>query len=121
LTRIMAGNADLIGYLQRVAGLFLTGDIRVQELFILFGGGANGKSVFLDTLLYILGAYAAPAPDSLLTVRSHDEHPTEIANLKGRRLVVASETEDGARLKAQMAKKLTGDEFLTGRGMRQDF
>jgi len=121
LNRIMAGNGDLVGYLQRVAGLCLTGDIRLQELYVLHGGGANGKSVYVDTVFNILGPYAIPAPDSLLTMQSHNEHATEIFNLLGARAVVASETEEGARLKVNRVKQLTGDTMLTGRAMRQDY
>jgi putative DNA primase/helicase len=121
LDRIMAQDAELIEYLQRVAGLMLTGDISVQELWILYGNGANGKSVFVDTLLELLGEYAGVAPDSLLIARSHAEHPTELADLKGKRLVVASETEEGGKLRLQLVKKLTGDGVLKARFMRQDF
>ena len=120
IDRIMGGNEELIGYLQKLAGLCLTGDATVQELFIFYGGGANGKSVFVDTLLGLLGDYAGSAPDSLLTV-SRNEHPTELADLLGRRLVVASETEAGAKLRIQLVKKLTGDARIKGRYMRQDF
>ncbi len=121
IDRIMDSNADLIGYLQRLAGLLLTGDITVQELFIFHGGGANGKSVFIDTLGAMLGDYAGVAPDGFLTIRSHDEHPTEIADLCGKRLVVASETEEGSRLRTQLVKRLTGDARLKARFMRQDY
>jgi putative DNA primase/helicase len=121
LDRIMAGDAEMIGYLQRVAGLCLTGVISVQELFIFWGGGANGKSVFLDTLLGLYGDYATVAPESLLTVRTHAEHPTEIADLHGRRMVVGSESEENAALRVQLVKRMTGDEILKGRKMRCDY
>ncbi len=121
LARIMDGNSEMISYLSRIAGLCLTADISVQELFIFWGSGANGKSVFLDTSLGLLGEYAGLAPDSLLTARSYGEHPTEIADLRGRRLVVASETEESARLRLSMIKRMTGDRTLKGRFMRQDF
>ena len=121
LQTIMDGNGQLIGYLQRLAGVFLTGDISEQILPIFWGVGANGKSVFLDTMLGIMGQYACPAPDSLITTQRHEEHPTEIAGLRGKRLVIASETEQGKRLRVNLVKKLTGDKFLTGRFMRQDY
>lgn len=120
--RIMAGKEHMIRYLQRIAGLCGTGNIDVQELFIFFGGGANGKSVFIDTTIGMYGDYAGIAPDSLLTTRTHgQEHPTEIAGLCGKRLVAASETEEGAKLRVQLVKRLTGDAEITGRYMRQDF
>lgn len=120
LSRIMDGNAEMTAYLSRIAGLCLTGAITQQELFIFWGGGANGKNVFLDTIMGLLGDYAGAAPDSLLVVRTHDEHPTEIADLLGKRLVVASELEEGARLRVALVKRLTGDATLKARFMRQD-
>lgn len=121
LDRIMAGNAGLIAYLRRIAGLCLTGDASVQELFVFFGSGANGKSVFLDTLAGLMGDYGSEAPPSLVTSRTNDEHPTEIADLCGKRLVVASETEEGAKLRIQLVKRLTGNARIKGRFMRQDY
>jgi putative DNA primase/helicase len=122
LHRCMDGKAHMIDYLNRLAGLCLTGDATVQELFIPYGAGANGKSLFFDTLIGLLGPYADVAPDSLLMVRhSGNEHPTEIADLLGKRLVVASETESGSMLRLQLVKRLTGDKKLKGRFMRCDY
>jgi len=121
LFEIMGGNRDLIDFLQRLTGFCLTGDIREQYLFILHGEGANGKSVFLDTLTGLLGVYASQAPPDLLIKQRHKQHPTEVADLFGRRLVVAGETEEGGRLRVQLVKRLTGDAFLKGRYMRRDF
>lgn len=121
ILRVMGGNAEMVSYLARVLGRCLSGDVSEQELYFFLGEGANGKSVLVDTVLGVLGDYAGTAPDSLLTVRTHEEHPTEIADLCGKRLVVASETEEGARLKVQLVKRLTGDGRLKARFMRQDF
>ena len=120
--RIMAGNADLIGYVQRLCGLLVTGDVTEQLLPLFIGVGANGKSVLVDTLLGMLGSYAGLAPPSLLTDRGGgEEHPTELADLIGRRLVVGSETEESARLKVQLVKRLTGDATVKARFMRCDY
>jgi putative DNA primase/helicase len=121
LDRIMDGKTEMIDYLQRIAGLCLTGDATIQELFVFHGEGANGKSVWLDTIADLLGDYATEAPPSLITVRRQDEHATEIADLAGRRLVIASETEEGAKLRVQLVKRLTGNARLKGRFMREDF
>lgn len=121
LNRIMDGKAELIEYLQRIAGLALSGDASIHELYVAHGGGANGKSLFWDTISGVMGEYAGTAPDSLLMVRSTPEHPTEIADLAHKRLVVASETEEGGRLRLQLVKKMTGDARLKGRFMRRDF
>ncbi|MEM7806552.1 MAG: phage/plasmid primase, P4 family [Planctomycetota bacterium] len=108
-------------YLQRIAGYAATGDITRQELIVLYGAGANGKSVFVDMLLSLLGDYAGTAPDSLLTLNGRQEHPTEQADLQGKRLIVASETDEGAKFKIALVKKLTGDQRIKARKMRQDF
>jgi len=122
LDRIMASNAEMIGYLQRLFGVCLTGTGTVHELFIPYGVGANGKSVFFDTMMELLCEYAGLAPESLMVSRNgHSEHPTELADLKGLRVVIGSETEAGAVLRLQQIKRLTGDAMIKGRFMRQDF
>ena len=121
LDRIMAGNSVLIEYLHRLLGMCLTGDISKQIFPIFWGKGANGKSTFLDTIKALMGDYASDAPPSLLIVQRFQEHPTELADLMGKRFVVAGETQEGARLKAQLVKRMTGDATLKGRFMRQDY
>ena len=121
LVEIMAGDEAMIAALQRLAGYFLTGDISVQVLPILHGPGSNGKNVLLDTLVGVMGPYAAEAPEGLITTRVHDEHPTEIADLAGKRLVVASESEEGKKMRVGLVKKLTGNKYLKARFMRQDY
>jgi putative DNA primase/helicase len=121
LDEIMAGDTAMIEALQRMAGYFLTGDISEQILPIFYGPGSNGKNVFLDTITGIMGPHAAEAPDGLITAKKNDEHPTEIADLFGKRLVVASETEEGKKLRIGLVKKLTGNKYLKGRFMRKDY
>ena len=121
LAEIMAGDNAMIGYLQRLAGYCLSGDVSLQILPIFHGSGANGKTVFTDTLTGIMGPYAYKAPAGMLTVKHRDEHPCEIAALMGKRFVVASETEQGRKLRVQLVKELTGDQTLTGRFMRQNY
>jgi putative DNA primase/helicase len=121
LDKIMAGKKAMIRYLQRVGGMALTGDVSEQEMYVFYGVGQNGKSVFLDTLEGLMGDYACEAPPSLLTTPRYDQHPTEIADLCGQRLVIGSETEEGDRLRIQLVKRLTGNARLKGRKMRQDF
>jgi putative DNA primase/helicase len=107
--------------MKRWHGYCLTGDVRHQYLPIYYGQGNNGKSVLLDTISAIMGDYAGEAPPDLLVVRKHNEHPTEIADLYGRRLAVASETENGAELRLQLIKRITGNANLKARYMRQDY
>ena len=121
LNEIFDADQDLIGFVQRWLGHCLTGDITEQYLMIFWGDGNNGKSVLLDTCCSLMGEYAGMAPPDLLTVRKNPEHPTEVASLRGLRLAVASETEQGSELRLQMVKRLTGDASLTARVMRGDY
>ena len=121
LNRVMGGNSELIAYLQTLMGHCLTGDISEQIFVIFYGIGANGKSVFTDTMMGTLGDYATKAPSALLEVRHNDEHPTAIASLFRKRLVVASEMEESRKLRVQLVKELTGDKSMKARLMRQDY
>lgn len=114
------GVMETIEYLQRLAGMCLTGDVSSRVFPIFYGLGKNGKSKFLDTLLGILGDYATVAPRTLLKQTRYDSHPTDLAGLFGKRLVLASETEQ-MRLKVDVVKSMTGDKRITARFMRGDF
>lgn len=121
MSEIMAGNDVMIQYLYRLLGMCLTGLVQEQTLLIFCGGGANGKSVLLDTATALMGSYATEAPPDVLIEKRNVGHPTEVADFYGRRLVIASENEEGAVLKIQLIKRLTGNARLKGRYMRRDF
>lgn len=122
LSEIMNGNVGLISYLQRLAGYALTGVIRDHVLPILYGTGANGKSTFLGTLRKVFGAdYSCESAPDLLMTRDTNVHPTERADLAGKRLVTTIEVEDGRRLAENFVKQLTGGDELKVRRMREDF
>lgn len=118
---ITGGNTDLAAYLQRMVGYCLTGVTSEHALFFLYGTGANGKSVFLNVLATILGDYAANAPmDTFMDARG-DRHPTDLAGLRGARLVSSIETEQGRRWNESKVKSITGGDKVSARFMRQDF
>ena len=121
LNRATDSNDELIGFLQRFLGYCMTGETKEHVLLFLHGAGANGKSVFVNTVLKIFGDYAVVAPMELFMASKHERHPTEIAKLRGAHLVVAQETEKGRHWDAVKIKMLTSDDKLTGRFMRQDF
>jgi putative DNA primase/helicase len=121
LNRIFENDADMIGFIQRLVGYCLTGRIDDQVFPVAYGEGANGKSVLFDVLAYILAGYGGQAPESLITASSNDSHPTDIAGCMGKRLMIATETEDGRKLRVGLVKKMTGDGELTARFMRRDF
>jgi putative DNA primase/helicase len=120
-SEIMAGDKELIGFLRRLAGYWLTGSVRDHVLPIFYGSGANGKSVFLNTLLSMLGPdYGMTAPADLLLAKK-GSHPTELADLFGKRLVCSIEIESGRVLAESLVKALTGGENVRARRMREDF
>lgn len=111
----------LVRYIQRVCGMCLTGSVLEQILNIFYGSGCNGKSTLLEMLLALLGEdYAIKAPHDLLMTK-RGEHPTERADLLGKRLVVCVETDGGRRLAESLVKELTGNDTIRARRMREDF
>lgn len=120
LRTVTGDNADLQAYLQRVAGYALVGEVTEHALVFLYGLGANGKSTFVNTLAAVMGDYATAAPMDTFT-ENQGQHPTDLAMLKGARLVTASETEDGKRWASARIKQLTGGDPISARYMRQDF
>lgn len=117
----MDGNAEKIDYLQRLGGYCLTGDVAARIFPIFYGSGKNGKSVFCNTLIGLMGDYGIIAPQDFLAEKHTEEHPTEIADLLGARLVIAQETRAGMRLRTSLVKSMTGERRLKARFMRQNY
>jgi putative DNA primase/helicase len=109
------------GYLARINGLSLEGQVSEHLLAIHYGSGANGKSTFFEALMHAAGDYAGPADPHLLTARSYEAHPTGTADLFGMRLAVLHETDSGSRLAEATVKRLTGGDRIKARRMREDF
>lgn len=121
LHRVTDGDPELVAFLQRVAGYALTGSTCEHALFFAYGTGRNGKGVYLNTLTAIAGDYAAVAGMETFTASNSPQHPTDLAMLRGARLVAAQETEEGRRWAEAKIKALTGGDPVTARFMRQDF
>jgi len=112
----------LIDYLQRLFGMAITGVIEEHILAIPYGTGSNGKSTILGALLDAIGTdYGMKAPPDLLLAKQTESHPTDRADLFGKRVVVAIETEDGRRLNESLVKEMTGGDKIRARRMREDF
>jgi putative DNA primase/helicase len=120
LDEATGGDMEVQRFLQQWAGYSLTGSTAAHALLFLHGPGGNGKSVFLDALTHVLGDYAATAPMETFTASKGERHSTEIAMLRGARLVTASETEEGRAWAEAKIKALTGGDLITARFMRQD-
>ena len=121
LDTVTGGDAELQAYLRRMAGYCLTGVTSEHALFFLYGTGANGKSVFANTLTAIMGDYATVAAMDMFMATHGDRHPTDMAGLRGARIVTSIETEQGSRWAESKLKALTGGDKITARFMRQDF
>ena len=121
LDHITGGEKELKQYLQRVAGYCCTGVTSEQVLFFLYGTGANGKGVFVKTIAGILGDYAMTAPLDAFVITKGDRHPTDLAGMRGMRLVVGQEIDKDSRWAESKIKTLTGGDKIRARFMRQDF
>jgi putative DNA primase/helicase len=113
LDRVTGGNKDLQSFLQRVVGYAITGATIEHALFFLYGTGANGKSVFLNTIKGILAEYQKTAPIETFIESHNDKHPTDLAGLRGARMVTAVETEQGRRWAESKIKMLTGGDRVS--------
>lgn len=112
---------EMRGYLARLLGHSLAGQVKVHVLPILFGAGANGKGTLINAVLAALGDYGDAADPELLVARTFDAHPTSVADLHGMRLAVLHESDKGRRLAEGTVKRLTGGDRLKARRMREDF
>lgn len=115
------GDHELIRFLQQIAGYSLTGLTSEHALFFIYGGGGNGKSVFIDTLTRIAGEYAQTAAMATFEKQDNTGVPADLAMLDGARLVTASETEEGRPWAEARIKQMTGGDPITARFMRQNF
>ena len=89
------GDEEMVRFLRKWSGYCLTGDTREHALAFIFGPGENGKSVFLNVLTAILAPYATVATMDAYIAAKGERHSTDLAMLRGARLVTASETEEG--------------------------
>jgi putative DNA primase/helicase len=121
LQAVFLGDPEMIAFIQRLLGYLLTADRSEQKLFFWYGLGANGKSTLADLLLWIVGTYGLKLPANVLMQSPHDRHPTELAQLRAKRLAMSSELDEAQFWAESRIKELTGDEVLTARFMRGDF
>jgi len=120
LLAVMQGDLEKVAYLKRLAGCVLTGDVSDHVLIWFIGQGGNGKGTYLETLFIVYGGYAHAMRIEPLLATKYDLHPTEICDLKGRRLVIASESQEDRMLNEAQIKRLSGGDTITARRIRQD-
>lgn len=122
LADTFGGEDTMIEFVQRLLGVSAVGQVVEQHLPFAFGPGANGKSTLMNVVMKILGrgrdGYSIALDAEALMVRRHSEHPAELAQLAGARMVVSSEIEDGQRFAEARVKQLTGGDAISARFMR---
>ncbi len=121
LWRVIDRDEDLYRYLRRFVGYLLVGDTSEQSLHFLYGLGANGKSVFCEVLLRLLGEYGVAVSPDLVMLKRHSSIPNDVARLRGVRVAIMNETSQGSRFDEAKIKDLTGSDTLTARFLHQEF
>lgn len=121
LQQIFDGDTELIEYIQRAVGYSLSGSTEEQMMFILYGNGRNGKSVFLDVINELFGTYSTniSAQSIMVKQQSGGANP-DIAKLAGARLVTTTESNEGVRFDEGLIKQLTGGDRVTARFLYED-
>ena len=121
LNEIFDGNTELIDFIRRAVGYSLTGSTAEQVMFMCYGKGANGKSVFFSTLKEVLGAYAFKAPSLLFDADKCSTIPNDVAPLDGKRLVILTEMGESSRLHESRIKELVHGDEITARFLNKEF
>ena len=122
LKTFFCGDGELIDYVQEIAGLSAIGKVCIEGLIIAYGEGRNGKSTFWNTLAHVLGTYSGNMSADTLTVGCKRNVKPELAEAKGKRLVIAAELEEGMRLNTSNVKQLCStDEIYAEKKYKDPF
>lgn len=112
LKTITEGDGALMGFLQMVAGMALYGKVFEERLIMAYGGGRNGKSTFFNALGAVLGDYCGVIDIETVTTSGANKGP-DLVELRGKRLVLAGELEEGRRLSVSTVKKICSTDRIT--------
>lgn len=104
---------ELIAYVQRIVGLAAIGKVMVEALVIAYGDGRNGKSTFWNTIARVMGNYSGTISADALTVGVRRNVKPELAEARGKRLLIAAETEEGMRLSTSNVKQLASTDEIS--------
>ena len=120
--KIFAGDKDLIDYVQMICGLAVIGKVFVEAMIVSYGSGGNGKSTFWNSIFRVLGLYSGKISADTLTVGCRRNIKPEMAEMNGRRLLIASESQEGARLNDSIVKQLCStDEVFAEKKYKDPF
>ena len=114
LQLFFCGDRELIEYVQMTVGMAAVGKVYVEALIIAYGEGRNGKSTFWNTISRVLGTYSGAMSADSLTANCRRNVKPEIAELKGKRLIIAAELEEGTRLSTSILKQLCSTDLIRG-------
>ena len=120
LDSFFCGDQELIDYVQQIVGLSAIGKVYVEALVIAYGEGSNGKRTFWNTIARVLGTYSGTISADALTVGCKRNVKPEMAELKGKRLVIAAELEEGMRLNTSIVKQLCSTDEVTAEKKYKD-
>ena len=124
MDEVFEGDVDRIRYLQKAIGYAMSGDTRLECMFILYGPTSrNGKGTTMETVLRILGEYGRTAKPDMLSKKAFADSsgPSEdVARLNGARMVNVSEPEKSMVIDASLTKQMTGNNTLTARYLREN-
>ena len=112
LETFFCGDQELIDYVQQIIGMVAIGKVYQEHMIIAYGGGANGKSTFWNTIARVLGSYSGKLSADALTMSNRRNVSPELAELKGKRLVIASEMAEGMRLNTAVVKQITSTDEI---------
>ncbi|MBK9402905.1 MAG: hypothetical protein IPN57_00005 [Ignavibacteria bacterium] len=121
LNTIFGGNISMIDFIQECIGYSLSGFTTEDCLFFLYGTGKNGKSTFAEILKLLFGNYFHKANIELILQQKNNNIRNDIADLKGKRIVITSEIADGRHLAESLVKDFTGGDYITARRLYQDY
>ena len=122
LNLIFQGDSELISYVQQIAGLCAIGNVYLEELIISYGVGSNGKSTFWNSIAGALGSYSGNISADTLTIGCKRNVKPELAEAKGKRLLIAAELEEGMRLNTSTVKQLCStDEIFAEKKYKDPF
>ncbi len=112
LDLFFCNDKELIEYVQQIVGIAAIGKVCLEALIIAYGGGSNGKSTFWNSISRVMGTYSGAISADTLTAGCKRNIKPEIAELKGKRLVIASELDEGTRLNTSTAKILSSTDEI---------
>lgn len=122
LDTIFCKDRDLIAYVQQIVGMAAVGHVYMEALIIAYGEGSNGKSTFWNNIARVLGTYSGNMSADALTVGCKRNVKPELAEAKGKRLLIASELEEGVRLNTSIIKQLCStDEIFAEKKYKDPF